>query len=265
MNYSVALTPYLNNRSFFHHTELENCELVQLPPRESVKAMVAGHVQAGIVPVAGLAQLGDQFELFGDFGIASEGSVQSVLFLSKIPFEAFTSINTVKLSSHSLTSNNLLGLLFCYEHGFDSLPQTSCDQMNFDGELLIGDRALDRWQNRQDLYVMDLSSQWTRQQQLPFVFARWVINKDAPEKLRGELKQWLTTFVENEIELHRMTAEREAQQFKMTSEQILDYLKGIKTEIGKREKEGQSLFLSEWKKHRPVFYQSNKQLLKQSA
>ena len=265
MTYSVALTPYLNNRSYFYHTAIENTELVQLSPRKSVKALIEGSVYAGVVPVAGLAQLGDQFELLGNFGIASEGPVQSVLFLSRIPFKNFTSTNTIKLSSHSVTSINLLGLLFGYQHGFDSLPQISNEQVVFDGELLIGDRALERWQNRQDFYVMDLSRQWTRHQQLPFVFARWVINKDAPEELRNQLKQWLTTFVENETELHRITAEREAHQFRMTYEQVMDYLRGIRTAIGEREQAGQILFLSELKKHRPVFYQSYKQLLKQSA
>ena len=80
MNYHIALTPYLNNRAFFYHTAPENCEFIKLSPRESVKALVDGRVQAGVVPVAGLKQIGDQFELLGKFGIASEGPIQSVLF-----------------------------------------------------------------------------------------------------------------------------------------------------------------------------------------
>ncbi len=265
MNYPVALTPYLNNRSFFYHTDIENCELVQLPPRESVKALINGRVQAGVVPVASLAHLGDQFELLGDFGIASEGPVQSVLFFSKIPFELFTPTNTIKLTSESATSIKLLGLLFGYQHGFDNLPQTASDQDVPDGELLIGDRALECLQSGLDLYVMDLSSQWMQCQQLPFVFARWVINKDAPAKFHTELKRWLTAFVENETNLHRITAEREARQFRMTYGQVMGYLQGIKTRIGEREHTGQSLFLSELKKHSPAFNQLNNQLRKQCA
>ena len=266
MSYSVALTPYLNNRSFFYHSPIENCELVQISPCETIKALKEGDVHAGVVPVAGLSQLGDQFELIGNFGIASEGPVQSVLFLSRIPFETFTTTSVVKLSSDSITSNNLLGLLFGYQHGFDNLPRSACGLKNYDGELLIGDRALNkRWQGGRNLYVMDLSSQWTLCQQLPFVFARWVVNKTALVKFRTDLKQWLTSFVEIETDLHRITAEREAHLYRMTYGQAMDYLLGIRTGIGVRERAGQTRFLSELKKHQPVFYQSNRQLLKQSA
>lgn len=266
MNNTIALTPYLNNRSYFYHTAIENCDLVQMTPRESIKALKDGVVQAGVIPVAGLSQLGDQFELLGNFGIASEGPVLSVLFFSRIPFDAFTSTNTIRLSCDSVTSINLLGLLFGYQLGFDSLPQLTIDHAGFDGELLIGNRALyKRWQGGRYSYVMDLSSQWTRQHKLPFVFARWVINKDVSEKFYDQLKQWLSTFVKNETNLHRITAEKEAYQYRMSYGQALDYLQGIKTRIGEREQAGQECFLSELKQHQPVFYQSNRQLLKQSA
>lgn len=266
MNYAIALTPYLNNRSFFYHTAIENCELVQMTPRESIKALKDGDVQAGVIPVAGLSQLGDQFELLGNYGIACEGPVHSVLFFSRIPFEAFTPANTIKLSCDSITSINLLGLLFGYQHGFDRLPQTTIDQDDFDGELVIGNRALKkRWQGGRYSYVMDLSSQWKQKHKLPFVFARWVINKNASEKFYNQLNHWLSTFVKNESRLHRVTAEKEAYQYRMSFGQTLDYLQGIKTWIGEREQAGQACFQSELKKHQPVFYQSNIQLLKQSA
>ena len=265
MNYRIAITPYLNNRPFVYHTVIENCELVQQSPRESVRALKEGYIQAGVIPVVCLSQLNDQFELLGNFGIASEGPVQSVLFLSQIPFEAFTSIHTIKLTSESMTSINLLGLLFGYQHGFDNLPRRARDQDEYEGELLIGDRALERLQGGKADYVMDLSAAWTRRQQLPFVFARWVVNKNASVKFCTDLKQWLKSFVNNEAGLQQAAAEREAQQFRMTSEYAMNYLQGIKTTIGEREREGQALFLAELQKYRPVFHDSAKQLRKRCA
>jgi chorismate dehydratase len=265
MNYQIVLTPYLNNRPFFYHTSLGNCELVQISPRESIKALNDGSAQAGVIPVAGLKLLGDQFKLLGNFGVASEGTVRSVLFFSRLPFDRFTSANTIKLSNESITSINLLGLLFGYQRGFNNLPQLTNDHNIFDGELLIGDRALERLQQGEDLFVTDLSERWTQYHQLPFVFARWVIHKNASKEFHVQLKEWLTTFVENEKDLQQVTAEREALLFNMASEQIMDYLQGIKTWIGEREQIGQTLYLAELEKHRPVFERSNKYLRKQYA
>ncbi len=265
MKYSIAITPYLNNRPLLYHTPINNCNLVQLSPRESIKALNSGHVQAGFVPVAGLKQIGERFQLLGDFGIASDRAVQSVLFISRLPFESYTSSHTIRLTHESITSVNLLGLLFGYQHGFDNLPMIANEQEDYDGELLIGDSALARMHNGQDLYVMDLSEQWIKYQNLPFVFARWVINKDAPVELQHDLKKWLSAFVENETELKSIAAEQETKNSIMSFQQAIDYLERIKTSIGIREKKGQELYLSELKKHKPEFFWSEKQLRKRYA
>ncbi len=250
MNYRIALMPYLNNRAFFHHRILEGCELVKLTPREAVNALKRGHVQAGVVPVAGLKQLGERFELIGSFGIASDGGpVKSVLFFSQQPFELFTSDNSIKLSSDSLTSINLLKLLFGYQQGFSNLPVLANRRGSYEGELLIGDRALLRHQHGSEAYVTDLAAQWSHHHQLPFVFARWVVDKYAPVEFRLALEEWLTTFVENETRLQRITAEQEAYRYKMRNQQVINYLSGIKTWIGDRECAGQALYLSELKKY----------------
>lgn len=265
MKYSIAITPYLNNRPFLYHAPIKDCELVQLSPRESIRAMNNGEVHAGFVPVAGLKQVDEHFEMLGEFGIASECAVQSVLFLSQIPFSAFTPAHRVKLTHESITSVNLLGLLFGYQHGFDNLPMLANDYEEYDGELLIGDSALARLHNEQDMYVMDLSEQWNQYQKLPFVFARWVINKDAPNEFREELKQWLSTFVENEMVLKSMAAEQETQISSMTFLQAMDYLNRIKTSINEQGLISQELYLSELDKYNPEFHWSEKQLRKQYA
>lgn len=253
MKYSIAITPYLNNRAFLYHTPLEDCEVIQLTPNDTIRAMNNGRLHAGVVPVAGLKQLDTQFEMFGDFGIASEGSVESVLFLSRIPFNEFTSSHRIKLTHESVSSVNLLALLFGYQHGFEQLPMIANDYEEYDGELLIGDGALKSRHNKQYHFSIDLSEQWMQLQRLPFVFARWVINKDTPMKFRVHLHQWLTSFVENEKKLQAIAAQHETQCSNMTYQQTMNYLNKIKTHIGIQERKAQVLYLSELEKYKPEF------------
>ena len=127
MKYSIALTPYLNTRPFFYHQVPDDFELVAMSPRESVQAIESGRAIAGIVPIAGLKQLEDYIDFPGEFGIASEGPVHSVLFFSSRPFAAFTRNCNISLTSESLTSIQLLSLLFVYQLGQADLPGVIAD------------------------------------------------------------------------------------------------------------------------------------------
>jgi len=253
MKYPIALTPYLNTRSFYYHQVPDDFELVAMTPRESVQAIADGRAIAGIVPVAGLKRIEDYIDYPGDFGIASEGPVNSVLFFSGRPFAEFTRNCNISLTSESLTSIQLLSLLFVYQLGQNNLPGVSADGAHCDGQLLIGDKALSRYYQGEDKYVTDLSEKWTQYHHCPFVFARWVIRRDAPVELRAQLQNWLERFVNNEIFLKLMTAAHEAVNFGMTTRMVFEYLQGIKTHIGQHERYGQALYFDELERYRPAF------------
>ena len=257
MKYPIALTPYLNTRPYFYHQAPGNFALLAMSPRESVPALAGGHAIAGIVPVAGLERLKEEVDLLGEFGIASEGPVRSVLFFSRRPFAAFTRDCQIRLSRESLTSVQLLALLFGYQIGFANLPWVIPENAVSDGELLIGDDALSRFYKGDDRYVTDLSEQWTRYHHCPFVFARWVIRKDAHPELREQLQQWLDTFVRNEDHWKQVTAGCEAGRYAMTTASVFNYLQGITTRIGRDERLGQALYFDELEKYRPAFPDSS--------
>ena len=256
MKYSIALTPYLNTRPFFYHPLPGDFHMLAISPRESVQALAEGRAIAGIVPVAGLKQLEDFAEPLGDFGIASEGPVRSVLFFSRRPFAAFSRDCTVSLTSESLTSVQLLSLLFLYRLGPENLPGVIADAADSDGQLLIGDQALSRYYRGTDRYVTDLSDEWTRYHGCPFVFARWVIHREADADVREQLCEWLHSYLLREDHLKQVTAESECARYSMTAREIVFYLQGIKTRIGQKECYGQQLYLDEIAKYKPEWLPS---------
>ena len=201
MKYRMAVTSYLNNRAYFQHPLPASCSLQAMYPRQAIAAVTSGKAQAAMLPVAGLAAVAPVAELFGEYGIAACGPVKSVLFFSDIPFDRLGSQHAIQLSNQSATSVNLLALLLSYRLGQAPLPVALPDHLRGQratGELLIGDDALAAEQAHGYRYVTDLSEQWAQHHHLPFVFARWVLRRDASPGFRDALTTWLQGFVEQD-------------------------------------------------------------------
>jgi chorismate dehydratase len=240
----IALTSYLNTRPLYYHRPIPGCQLLLLPPAMTVSALRKGDIDAGIVPVAGLPLLQRDFELLGPYGIASNGQVKSVALFSKIPFQHFTQGHTVLLCPESMSSNKLLFLLLNARSTPNQAPEV-VNSTTADGELVIGDKALLRYYQGNDAYVTDLAEQWKLITGKPFVFARWVIRKDAPTALKYRLLDWLADFKENEATLHLQTVEQEwVNYLPLTAEQLLDYLQRIRCFIADPELQGQTRFIN---------------------
>ena len=95
---------YLNTRPMLYGMEegLRNHpHRVQLDyPSNLVKALQAGQIDLGLVPVAALLAL-DNYSLVSDFCIGTEGEVASVCLFSQVPLAEITSI---RLDYQSRTS-----------------------------------------------------------------------------------------------------------------------------------------------------------------
>jgi|GEM_PF-2309777 len=243
MSYHIAITSYLNTQPLFYHRPLQGCQILQLPPAATVKALLKGSLVGGIVPVAGLPLLADDFELLGPYGIACKGAVLSVALFSKIPFEALNHSHRLLLSPESMSSNRLLFQLLQARKSSLSLPKVVTDD-DADAELIIGDQALFRYYRQSDHYVTDLSEQWWRQTAKPFVFARWVIQKNASSQLKQRLLDWLVEGNHKQTELNRLTAVREQHRFQpLNKAQILNYLQRIDYKINAEAQLGQNIFM----------------------
>lgn len=253
MNFPIAMIPYANMAPYETLGPPANCYFVHCTPRNSIAALKARNIWAAAVPVGGLAALEGEVEPLGLYGIAAHREVMSVLFFSDRPFEEVKAPLAVRLTDESASSVRLLNLLFGYTNGFDKIPYISPPGEKVNGELVIGDTALAwhyEWEQRGSVkgygHMTDLAGQWYRQNQLPFVFARWVVRKDAPERVCQSLADWLTLFGRQEDELIKQSVPRVVSRLNLPEHYVHRYLKVIRRRLDASDEAGQRRFLEEW-------------------
>jgi chorismate dehydratase len=256
MTHCIAMIPYANMAPFQEMGPPQGCDLVDCLPRESIQALKSKRVWAAAVPVGGLAELAQETTFVGCFGIAVLEEAMSVLFFSDRPFEEFSPRLSIGLTGESASSVRLLYLLLGYQNGFDAMPRRVSKGEAGNGELVIGDRAL-RWarefqqggQVRGYRHVADLAALWHGRFSLPFVFARWVVRKDAPEPVKAALHQWLKQFEGREEHLIQQAAPKVAQRLGLPVDYARHYLKVIRRCLSSQDEAGQERFLNELKRH----------------
>ena len=263
MTLAVAMIPYVNMAPYRMLGAPNGCRFVPLVPKASISALLSGDVVAAAVPVGGLARLGKVVETVGDFGIAAEGESMSVLLFSKVPFAEFTSRRSLRISGETASSVRLLYLLLGHVHGFDQLPLLSPEGRTPDGELLIGDRALIRGQlpvNDASLFVTDLSRLWFDWHGLPFVFARWVVRRDASDAVKRSIARWLEDFRKEEPDLVEKAVPEAARSLNLDPTVIRRYFQVIRRCLDERDLRGQRRFFDLFEKYgrSPLFHGQKK-------
>ena len=245
MTVPVAMIPYTNMAPYRQLGEPEGCRFVPMVPRASIAALLSGDVAAAAVPVGGLNALDGVVETVGRFGIAADGDVMSVLLFSRLPFDAMHRPQTIRITGETASSVRLLYLLLGQCHGFDRLPYLAADGQVPDGELLIGDRALVRGQaagGAGSIYITDLSRRWRNIHGLPFVFARWVVRKDAPGPVKSAIARWLDEFMDREASLVEQAVPAAAAALDLAPDIVRRYFSVIRRCLGDRDIQGQELF-----------------------
>jgi chorismate dehydratase len=188
-------------------------------------------------------------ESVGRFGIAAEGESMSVLFFSRVPFEEMHYPRTIRVTGESASSIRLLYLLLGQVHGFSRLPHIAADGQVPDGSLLIGDRALVNGQaagGRKSLFMTDLSRQWFDIHRLPFVFARWVVRRDASETIKSAISAWLDEFKAREPSLVERAVPEAASTLDIAPAIVRRYFQAIRRTLHERDIRGQQLFLRQF-------------------
>lgn len=253
MVYPVAMIPYANMAPFREMGPPDGCCFVDMVPRQSITALKQKQVWAAAVPVGGLASLGEQVRFIGRFGIAARAEVMSVLFFSDRPFEAFRYPLALRLTGESASSVRLLYLLLGYETGFKQMPLLwETGQGPANGALQIGDAALQWGWEMEDkgsvqgyTHVTDLAGKWFERHALPFVFARWVIHRDAPQELYETLLDWLEQYKAAEQQLIQQAVPATATRLGLPREVVAHYLQVIKRCLTPEDEAGQTLFANE--------------------
>ena len=189
---------YLNVLPIYYPLESGNVPndfaIVSGPPARLNELMARGELDISAASSFEYAKNHERYLLVPDLAIGSQGPVQSVLLISRLPLQELERTK-ILVSSQTHTSAALLRLLLkerlglspAYRIGnISSEMKTAARPPAF---LAIGDEAL-RYRNLPDYpYTLDLGQAWLEWTGLPFIFGVWIINKDSLEQKRAALVQ----------------------------------------------------------------------------
>ncbi|HEY5505930.1 MAG TPA: menaquinone biosynthesis protein [Coriobacteriia bacterium] len=172
---------------------LLDVDLVKANPADLARDIVAGSLDIAPVPVIEYARHASDLVLLPDIAISSDGEVQSILLISKVPADQLAG-HVVALANTSRTSQVLARILIEKRWGavakyVEMPPDLPAMLREADAALLIGDEALRAyWQPHEGMYAYDLGTEWKAWTGLPFVFAVWAVRRDFAEASPGAVR-----------------------------------------------------------------------------
>lgn len=166
---------------------LLDVDLVRANPADLARMLLDGELDVAPVPAIEYARHAEDLVLLPDIAISSDGEVQSILLISKVPAADLTG-KTVALTNTSRTSQVLARVLLARRWGADAAfvempPDLPAMLRDADAALLIGDEALRAyWEPPTDTHVYDLGTEWTEWTGLPMVYAVWAVRRRFAEE-----------------------------------------------------------------------------------
>jgi len=231
----ISAVAYTNTKAFIYGIEhspvLEQIDLSLDIPSDCAAKVIDGTVDMGLMPVAGIPDVANA-QIISDYCIGSVGAVNSVFIFSNVPAKE---IRTLKLDSHSRTSNNLAQVLlkFYFKTEF---TVTRDPEAVTDAIVLIGDRTFGKKGDYNFAY--DMGEEWMNFTGLPFVYAAWVANKEIPEAFVTEFNAALKMGLANRAEVLKTLPENPLFDLE-------DYLMNkLDFELTDKKREALTLFLS---------------------
>jgi len=194
----ISAVAYTNTKPFIYgieHSEvLSQIDLSLDIPSDCAAKLIDGTVDLGLIPVAAMPHVPDA-RIISDYCIGSVGAVNSVFIFSSVPV---SEIKTLRLDSHSRTSNNLARVLlkFYFKQEVAFTTDTSAET---DAIVLIGDRTFGK--KDEYAYAYDMGEEWMNFTGLPFVYAAWIANKEIPESFVKEFNAALKLGLDSRSEL----------------------------------------------------------------
>lgn len=261
------MIPYANMAPYREAGRPRGCVFVPLVPAASVAAIRRGAVLAAALPVGALPALADRVVPVGRYGIGAAQACRSVLVFSRRPFKDVRPSDPVRVTGESATSVRLLQLLLAENAaapGRVRVREQGEVSEEAAGELLIGDRALQGhrvWQAGRTAgtafdrlldypHVTDLAGEWHRRYGCPFVFARWVVSRQAPPDMVSAVAEWLDSFRAREAEHVQQAVPKAAAATGLGAALIADYFHLIRRCFDADDLAGQALFLKKLKAER---------------
>ena len=172
---------------------LLDVDLVKADPADLAVMITGGELDLAPIPAIEYARHAADLLLLPDIAISSDGEVQSILLLSKVPAEELGG-KRVALTNASRTSQVLARILVEKRWDADAeyveMPSDLPEMLReADAALLIGDDALRAyWHQYPELHKYDLGTEWTAWTGLPMVYAVWAVRRgfaaEHPDQLR---------------------------------------------------------------------------------
>jgi chorismate dehydratase len=172
---------------------LLDVDLVRANPADLATELLDDQLDLAPIPAIEYARHAEELVLLPDIAISSDGEVQSILLVSKVPADQLSG-STVALAANSRTSVVLARVLLQRRWGVspdyvEMPPDLPAMLRDADAALLIGDEAIRTyWEPPAHLHTYDLGAEWKAWTGLPFVFAVWAVRRDyalaQPEAVR---------------------------------------------------------------------------------
>lgn len=231
---------------------LLDVDLVKAPPRRLAEMLVAGELDAAPIPAIEYARHADDLVLIPDISISSDGEVQSILLLSKLPAETLGG-RLVALTDTSRTSQVLARILLAKHWEADAeyveMPSDLASMMrDADAALLIGDDALRAFYTPTDLLKYDLGTEWKAYTGLPMVYAVWAVRREYAERNAQSVTRldWaLNESMRYSAEHADAVAEYAARWEPMPVSFFASYFDALRFRFGDRYREGMARYFSE--------------------
>jgi chorismate dehydratase len=221
---------YVNMAPVFYRLDAEVEEVVGVPTTLN-QQLIAGELDVAPISSIEYARNADRLRLLPRLCVSSEGAVESIQLISKIPLDR---IRTVAVTPESATSVVLTKVL---------LPDATHVPLGEEAEarLLIGDAAL-KSAFEDPTPHHDLGRLWLERTGLPMVFAVWA----APEPLHPELGELEDALVAS-LRAARAEPERlafdSAKRYGYPAGFLARYFEKLRYRFGPRERAGLYTFL----------------------
>lgn len=199
----VGRIPYANLIPIFHalttHFSLENVRFVSGTPSQLNRMLRSGRLDISPSSSIEYAMHPERYLLCPDISIASRAKVMSVLLLSNDPLNKLPE-GPIAVTRASDTSVVLLEILLRESLGKrNRLVRTALPPgealRRHPAYLAIGDEALQASLSRTARHVTDLGEWWRRETGTPFVFALWIVSREALPRRREALRGFARTLL----------------------------------------------------------------------
>lgn len=259
MTLVVGHIAYTNCAPFFHHLRDAGFsgEIVSGVPAQLNRLLAAGKIDVSPCSSFEYGRNWHDYLLLPGLSISTRGPVQSVLLFSPLPLEELEG-EQIALTGESASSVNLLKILLQEFVGLRrvsyQIPDRPVEEIVGRGgsALLIGDRALMTAKSYSGGVIYDLGALWYRFTGLPFVFALWILRRQAAVEKPAELEALLAQLQASQQRAFTdlaALAQAVPERHWMTAAGLVDYWQTMSYNLDQEHLRGLQLFFALCRKH----------------